>query len=294
MEQLEARLSEDDRAGLRDVVEVSRANQAVMLQQRREVLKRYAPMLAPPDDELHDQAEEGLRALEGMVESGDLGAYLTRMRESFGPVAASGLPFAIVSRALIELIGPANEMLEKTFASEPPRAMRAVRALHRLETEALILAGEAYATAREDHVESEYADTVRSLSTPVIQVWDDVLVMPLVGVLDSTRAQQMMEQLLERVVTLQARIVIVDITGVPTVDTAVAQHLIRTTKASRLVGATTVLVGISPQVAQTLVRLGVVLDNVDTFIDLRSGLEHALASLGYNVQHSTVVAAAGR
>jgi rsbT co-antagonist protein RsbR len=293
VEQLQASLSEDERAGLRDVIQISRDNQAVMLQHRREVLKRHAPMLTPPDEQLEAEAEEGLRALERMTESGDLGAYLTNMRESFAPVASSGLAFSTVSRAVVELIGPANEMLEQTYASDPKRAMRAIRALHRLETEALIVAGEAYATAREDKVESEYADTVRRLSTPVIQVWDDVLVMPLVGVLDSTRAQQMMEQLLERVVALQARLVIVDITGVPTVDTAVAQHLIRTTKASRLVGATTILVGISPQVAQTLVRLGVVLDNVDTFIDLRSGLEYALASLGFAVQRSTVAAAPG-
>lgn len=277
-----ARLSEDERRGLADVVEVSRAHRERLSRIRHDVMRRHVPDLAPPEED-PAASDEGLATLEELVRSGDLESYLASSRETFSPVAASGYPFGAISRALVELIGSAEMILEEAFSDDPPRVYRAARALHRLETETLIVAGEAYASLREEQVESEYSDTVRRLSTPVIQVWDDVLVMPLIGVLDSHRAQQMMEQLLDRVVALQARIVIIDITGVPTVDTAVAEHLIRTTKASRLVGTSAILVGISPQVAQTLVRLGVVLDDIDTFTDLRSGLEHALTGLGYAV-----------
>ena len=108
--------------------------------------------------------------------------------------------------------------------------------------------------------------------------------MPLIGVLDSGRAQQMMEQLLEAVAAKEARYIIIDITGVPTVDTGVADHLIKTTKAAGLVGTKTLLVGISPRVAQTLVRLGVSLGDVVTFTDLRSGLAYALEALDFEVK----------
>ena len=159
----------------------------------------------------------------------------------------------------------------------------AVDAFDLLLLESTIIAGEVYATEREDQVQDEYRQVVRRLSTPVIQVWDEVLVLPLIGVIDSSRAQQMTERLLERIVDLQARVVIMDITGVPTVDTAVADHLIKTTRAAGLVGAKAILVGISPQVAQTLVRLGVSLGDIETYADLHSGLANALRSLGYVV-----------
>ncbi|MGH3649754.1 MAG: STAS domain-containing protein, partial [Acidimicrobiia bacterium] len=158
------------------------------------------------------------------------------------------------------------------------------KAMRLVENAYLLAAGSTYAGMREDSVESEYQTVIRRLSTPVITVWDEVLVMPLVGVVDSTRAQQMMEQLLQRIAAETARFVILDITGVPTVDTAVAEHLLKTTKASRLVGAEALLVGISPKVAQTLVRLGVSLSEVATYPDLRSGLDHALRSLGYEMR----------
>lgn len=286
MEQLEAGLKEDFLAGIADLVTISRDNREAMHTTRRAVIEKYVPDLLPAEEAMRAQAEVDLAALDEMSRTGDITGYLARLREAFQPVTEMGLPFQVISRALVELLGPASAVVRESFADDPARSRRAIDALHLLEREVLIIAGEAYARAREDHVGSEYSETIRRLSTPVIQVWDDVLVMPLVGVLDSGRAQQMMEQLLERVVALQARTVILDITGVPTVDTAVAQHLLRTTKASRLVGATTTVVGISPQVAQTLVRLGVALDDIDTFIDLRSGLEHALGALGYSVMRT--------
>ena len=98
------------------------------------------------------------------------------------------------------------------------------------------------------------------LSTPVVELWDGILALPLIGTLDSARTQIVMESLLERIVTSGAEIAIIDITGVPTVDTLVAQHLIKTISAARLMGADCILSGIRPQIAQTIVHLGLELE----------------------------------
>ncbi|MGH8914031.1 MAG: STAS domain-containing protein [Acidimicrobiia bacterium] len=284
MDNVKPRLTENQIAGLTDLIEVSRSNMDQMLRHRQEVMERLAPGMSIPEAELRAQSEQGMLDLEAAVAAGDLTEYLAKQREQTALAADQGLSFQVIGRALVELIQPVAGAITERFGDEPDRVMRALQALHDLETEFLLMAGEAYSSVREDNVESEFQAVVRRLSTPVIEVWDEILVMPLIGVLDTSRAKQMMEQLLERIVEEQAKFIIIDITGVPTVDTAVAEHLLKTTKAGHLVGASTLLVGISPQVAQTLVRLGVSLGDVATFTDLRSGLEHAFDSLGYDIQ----------
>jgi rsbT co-antagonist protein RsbR len=106
-------------------------------------------------------------------------------------------------------------------------------------------------------------------------VWGDILVLPLIGTIDTARAQQIMENLLEAVVKARAAVVIIDITGVPVVDTKVANHLLKTVQATRLLGADAVLTGVSPHNAQTLVRLGVDLTKVSTKSSLQAGLKLA-------------------
>ena len=123
-------------------------------------------------------------------------------------------------------------------------------------------------------------ETVGELSSPVIQVWEDVLVMPLVGAIDSTRAARIMEDLLTGITKYQAEIVIIDITGVPVVDTSVANHLIRTIKAAALLGAKCVVVGISSEVAQSLINLGVDLSEVVTRSNLQAGIRYAMEMMG--------------
>lgn len=119
------------------------------------------------------------------------------------------------------------------------------------------------------------ARAILELSTPVIQIWDGILVLPLIGTIDSGRAAQIMESLLEAVLKRRASVVILDLTGVPVVDTGVANHLIQTVQATRLLGAETLLTGVSSDNAQTLVRLGVDLHGVTTRSSLQSGLQRA-------------------
>lgn len=121
---------------------------------------------------------------------------------------------------------------------------------------------------------------IRELSTPVIRVYPRVLLLPLVGALDSLRAQQVMESVLLRVVEEQARCIIIDIAGVPVVDTKVADHLIKTTSAARLLGTETILTGISAQVARTIVQLGVDISSMHTLARLADGIELGLSMVG--------------
>jgi rsbT co-antagonist protein RsbR len=127
------------------------------------------------------------------------------------------------------------------------------------------------------------ARAILDLSTPVIQIWDDILVMPLIGTIDTVRAQQAMSNLLEEIVKRRVSVVIQDVTGVPVVDTKVANHLLNTIDAARMLGATVILTGVSPHNAQTLVRLGVDLSRIITRSTLQAGLKLAFEMTGQGV-----------
>ena len=125
--------------------------------------------------------------------------------------------------------------------------------------------------------------TISELQTPVIQVWEGILALPIVGTIDTARAQDMTEALLERIVATGSEIVLLDITGVPVVDTAVARHLLETVSAARLLGADVLIVGLSSRTAMTLVQLGIDLSHVTTRATLAKGLEFAFRRLGLAV-----------
>jgi PAS domain S-box-containing protein len=129
---------------------------------------------------------------------------------------------------------------------------------------------------RAEGVMARQATELREISTPVVQLWQGVVCLPLIGTLDSQRTQEIMEKLLQRIVETNSGIAIVDITGVPTVDTQTARHLLETIAAVRLLGAQVILTGISPSIAQTIVHLGIDLTSVITRTSLASGLALAL------------------
>lgn len=126
-------------------------------------------------------------------------------------------------------------------------------------------------------------EAIRELSTPVLQVRERLLILPMIGVIDTQRARQLTEQLLRSIRDNRARVVVIDITGVPSVDSKVANHLAQTVEASRLMGATVVVTGLSAEVAQTLVMVGVDLGKINAVGDLQSGIEEAERLLGYRV-----------
>lgn len=139
---------------------------------------------------------------------------------------------------------------------------------------------EVYQKSREDMIARQQQEMLE-LSTPVVKLWEGVLALPLIGTLDSARTQVVMESLLQRIVETEAELAIIDITGVPTVDTLVAQHLIKTVTAARLMGADCIISGIRPQIAQTIVHLGVDLANVTTKASLADAFQLALRRGGF-------------
>jgi len=141
---------------------------------------------------------------------------------------------------------------------------------------------EVYQKGREEIIVRQQQDALE-LSTPVVQLWDGILGLPLIGTLDSARTQVVMESLLQRIVDTGARIAIIDITGVPTVDTLVAQHLLKTVAAARLMGADCIISGIRPQIAQTVVHLGLDLTTVITKATLADAFAVALQRAGLAV-----------
>ena len=129
----------------------------------------------------------------------------------------------------------------------------------------------------------EQQEAIRELSTPVLQVRERLLILPIIGVIDPGRARQLTEQLLRGIRTNRARVVVIDITGVAAMDSNVANHLVLTVEASRLLGATVIVTGLSPEIAQTLVNIGVDLTKMNTVGDLQGGIEEAERLLGYKV-----------
>jgi rsbT co-antagonist protein RsbR len=149
-----------------------------------------------------------------------------------------------------------------------------------------LLATEMHQKTR-DEIISRQQQEMLELSTPVVTLWDGILALPLIGTLDSARTQVVMENLLQRIVDTGSMIAILDITGVPTVDTLVAQHLLKTVAAARLMGADCIISGIRPQIAQTIVHLGVDLNSVTTKATLADAFAVALKRLGLGISRTS-------
>lgn len=142
-----------------------------------------------------------------------------------------------------------------------------------------------YLKTREEIIRRQQEEMLE-LSTPVVKLWDGILALPVIGTLDSARTQVVMEALLENIVKTNSRVAIIDITGVPTVDTVVAQHLLKTVTAARLMGADCIISGVRPQIAQTIVHLGINLLDVTTKATLADAFAVALDRTGLSLEHS--------
>ncbi len=169
-----------------------------------------------------------------------------------------------------ELGNDADALAEQTW--------QATNVMDRLGLETM----EVFQKTREEIIQRQQQELLE-LSTPVVRLWDNILALPLIGTLDSARTQIVMQNLLEAVVSYSAAIAIIDITGVPTVDTLVAQHLLKTVAAARLMGADCIISGIRPQIAQTIIHLGVDLSDVITKATLADAFQLALRKLGYGL-----------
>ena len=180
---------------------------------------------------------------------------------------------------ILTLKQPLFESLRDELTADPTRLGQVVWDTTRVLDQLGLYTNEVYIAERDEIIQRQQTEMME-LSTPVVQLWDRILALPLIGTLDSVRAQMVMENLLQAIVERGAEFAIIDITGVPTVDTLVAQHLLKTAAATRMMGATCVISGIRPQIAQTIVHLGVDMPHIVTRANLQSALAYCLKETG--------------
>ncbi|MGH3243462.1 MAG: STAS domain-containing protein [Spirillospora sp.] len=259
---------------------------------REPVLDRWIELVG---DEVRGRITEGeirseLTELYGLVERalggdetarGELRAALAeisrgRARHGFSPTETAISVFALK-----------QSLYEQVRRTRDQRAYSELIDFSSYVDELGLATFETYASAREQII-ADQAEQLLELSTPVVRVWDGVLGVPLVGTLDSARTQVVMETLLETLVETGSRYAVIDITGVPAVDTEVAQHLMKAVMAARLMGTHCVISGIRPQIAQTIVALGIEFGDIVTKASLADALAYVLERSGLRVVHRPV------
>ena len=234
------------------------------------------------ESELRQQSAEFLGALRQAAESDNLTDIMTpqwsEVREILTDLSRSrmqqGFAASETATFIFSLKQPLFTRLRQELEQDADTLANEYWAATVLLDQLGLFTTEAYQTSREAIIGRQQEELLE-LSTPVIKLWDGILAVPLIGTLDSARTQSVMESLLQRIIDTEATIAIIDITGVPAVDTLVAQHLIKTVAAARLMGADCLVSGIRPQIAQTMVELGVDLD-VTTKASLAEALRLAL------------------
>lgn len=234
------------------------------------------------ESELREQCREFLSLLQEAVRTGNLdnvsGAAWTPVQEFLGAISRSraiqGFSPAETATFVFSLKKPLFARLRREI-NDPQSLADELWATSVLIDKLGLYTTEMHQKTREEVIARQQQELLE-LSTPVVNLWKDILALPLIGTLDSARTQVVMESLLQKIVETSAAIAIIDITGVPTVDTLVAQHLLKTVAAARLMGADCIISGIRPQIAQTIVHLGVDLGSVITKATLADAFMVAL------------------
>lgn len=216
------------------------------------------------------------------IETGHDKDFTDYIREIGRERALQGYSLTEVQNAISIIREAFLNSLEKT-SDEREEILRRSRIIMKVIDKGRIGISEAFLQTREEII-AQQRITLQELSTPVIPVFDDILVVPLIGAIDTSRARDILQNLLQGIIKENARIAILDVTGVPIIDTNVGHHLIKTVQAAGLLGCTCILVGIGPVVAQTIINLGVDFSNITTKRSLRQGLEYAFNLLNLEIR----------
>ena len=276
------------------VIQILQSSQVQLLADWVKVLRSSATSRtssAVSDPELQAQCQEFIALFGAAIAEGNLddieapswkpvvellsGVSRSRGRQGFSP--------SETAMFVLSFKEPLFTHLRRAFEGHDEAAMFAdILELSKLIDQLGLFTTEIHQQAREEVIRRQ-GEEMLELSTPVIQLWDGILALPIIGTLDSARTQIVMEALLQQVVATRSPIAILDITGVPTVDTLTAQHLLKTVAATRLMGAECIISGIRPQIAQTIVHLGVELTGVVTKASLADAFRVALEKLGHRI-----------
>ena len=246
------------------------------------------------DFELRQQSAEFLRAFRQASQSGDVidirNPQWDGVRENLTDLSRSraqqGFTASETATFVFSLKQPLFVRLRQELEKNPDALAEENWAATVLLDKLGLFTTEVYQESREAVIARQQQELME-LSTPVVKLWEGILAMPLIGTLDSARTQVIMESLLQQVVESEATIAIIDITGVPTVDTLVAQHLLKTVAAARLMGADCIISGIRPQIAQTIVQLGVDLNEVTTKASMAAAFRVALQRSSQTVKETS-------
>jgi rsbT co-antagonist protein RsbR len=271
----EPQFSSEEQAEFREYWEFYSSIRPALATRAREEMKQspeLAALLASiPPEQMAKQEAQNLELQRAALLDGKWGPWLAHQQVQGATYAKAGLSFGAWFRILRIFREGLNRELPRAVL-DTPKLLRISRALDRLVDLALGVIGEAYLDTKERIIQAQQS-AIRELSTPVLQVRDRLLVIPIVGMVDTQRARHLTQALLSAIRQRRARLVVMDITGVPVVDSKVANHLVQACEAARLMGTRVILSGVSPEIAQALVTLGADLPGVATVVDLQTALE---------------------
>jgi len=245
------------------------------------------------DNELGAQCAQFLKLVRQATQTGSLnfkGSAWDQVRQMLSEISESralqGFSPGETAMFVLSLKRPVFSRIRGEFKSQPEAMASEMWSATELLDEMGLYTTDVFQKSREEVIRRQQEELLE-LSTPVVKLWDGVVALPLIGTLDSARTQVVMESLLQAIVQTNSRVAIIDITGVPTVDTIVAQHLLKTVTAARLMGADCIISGVRPQIAQTIVHLGINLLDVTTKATLAAAFSVALQRLGVQFVRET-------
>ncbi len=242
-------------------------------------------------DELHRHADLKLAAFSAYFASCREGLVTVTKESPLGKMVydlssdhdTRGIKPVDTALYLVALKKAISHQLVCAFPDSQEQFVEFLELLHGLMDQLTILSFDAYATTREKVI-AQQSQSLMELSTPVIVLWNNVLLLPLVGVIDTIRARQFTERMLEAITRHEGIVTIIDVTGVPVFDTGVARHIMKAVDAAQLLGSRVVMTGISPEGAQTLTKLGISFANVISRVSLRAGVAEALKLVGRRIE----------
>src|SRR5437870_2277250 len=267
---------------LRELVAHLRQNRTQLREEWARRIREAELLTAMSDEEIFSEATSVYDNYVEVLETGSveaLQAYARNLSERIIPRGVEthevlGIVLLlrdVLARSLFQKYQDNFDLLNRVLDAYEPAANRIANTV-----------GVSFVEQRERIIRQQQ-EAIRELSTPVLQVRERLLILPIIGVIDAQRARQLTEQLLRGIRTNRAKVVVIDITGVAAMDATVANHLVQTVEASRLLGANVIVTGLSPEIAQTLVTTGIDLSKMNTVGDLQGGIEQAERLLGYKV-----------